>query len=88
MDTARLHHGPFGLPRGLPANCAGRITDHDATIGRLIARILAGGDQPHRTTVSESHLLDLERDTLDGLTDADEAHRDRLVARNGGDRRE
>jgi len=41
---------------------AGRITDHDATIGRLIARILAGGDVPHRTTVSEAHLLDLERE--------------------------
>jgi 3-hydroxyacyl-CoA dehydrogenase len=43
---------------------AGRISDHDATIGRLIARILAGGDVPHRTTVRETHLLDLEREAF------------------------
>ena len=41
---------------------AGRISDHDATIGRQIARVLAGGDVPHRTTVSERQLLDLERE--------------------------
>jgi 3-hydroxyacyl-CoA dehydrogenase len=40
---------------------AGRISDHDALIGRKLAWILAGGDIPAATTVSEQHLLDLER---------------------------
>jgi 3-hydroxyacyl-CoA dehydrogenase len=41
---------------------AGRISDHDAVIGRKLATIMAGGDLPHPTTVSEQHLLDLERE--------------------------
>src|SRR5690606_17849098 len=36
---------------------AGRLSEHDVTIGRAIARVLAGGDLPHATTVSEAHLL-------------------------------
>ena len=43
---------------------AGRISDHDALIGRKLAWILAGGDVPHETTVTESHLLDLEREAF------------------------
>ncbi len=43
---------------------AGRISDHDAVIGRALAKILAGGDLPHRTTVSEDYLLDLEREAF------------------------
>ncbi len=46
------------------AHRAGRISDHDALIGRKLAWILAGGDIPHRTTVSETHLLDLEREVF------------------------
>ncbi len=46
------------------AHRAGRISDHDALIGRKLAWILSGGDLPHRTTVSESHLLDLEREAF------------------------
>lgn len=46
------------------ARRAGRISDHDARIGRLIARVLTGGDVPHRTTVSEQQLLDLEREAF------------------------
>ena len=42
----------------------GRISDHDALIGRKLARILAGGDAPHATIVSEQHLLDLEREAF------------------------
>jgi 3-hydroxyacyl-CoA dehydrogenase len=42
----------------------GRISDHDALIGRTLARILAGGALPHRTTVSEDYLLDLEREAF------------------------
>jgi 3-hydroxyacyl-CoA dehydrogenase len=43
---------------------AGRISDHDAAIGRALARILSGGSFPHRTTVSEDALLDLEREAF------------------------
>ena len=43
---------------------AGRISEHDALIGRTLATILAGGALPHRTTVSEQHLLDLEREAF------------------------
>ncbi|HEY7476045.1 MAG TPA: 3-hydroxyacyl-CoA dehydrogenase NAD-binding domain-containing protein [Vicinamibacterales bacterium] len=43
---------------------AGRISDHDALIGRKLAWILAGGDLPHRTTVPEQYLLDLEREAF------------------------
>ena len=45
----------------------GHISDHDTLIGRALARILSGGDLPHATTVSEQHLLDLEREAFLGL---------------------
>jgi 3-hydroxyacyl-CoA dehydrogenase len=43
---------------------AGRIGDHDAVVGRVLANVLAGGALPHRTTVSEQYLLDLEREAF------------------------
>jgi len=43
---------------------AGRISDHDALIGRKLARILAGGDLEHPATVTEQQLLDLEREAF------------------------
>jgi 3-hydroxyacyl-CoA dehydrogenase len=43
---------------------AGRITDHDALVGRALASILAGGALPHQTLVTEQHLLDLEREAF------------------------
>jgi 3-hydroxyacyl-CoA dehydrogenase len=43
---------------------AGRASDHDALIGRKLAHIFAGGDLPHASTVSEEHLLDLEREAF------------------------
>jgi 3-hydroxyacyl-CoA dehydrogenase len=43
---------------------AGRISDHDAVVGRTLAHVLAGGALPHQTTVSEQHLLDLEREAF------------------------
>ncbi len=46
---------------------AGRIGDHDALIGRKLAHILSGGALPHATTVSEQHLLDLEREAFISL---------------------
>ena len=43
---------------------AGRATDHDAVIGRALAHVVAGGSLPHPSTVSEQHLLDLEREAF------------------------
>jgi 3-hydroxyacyl-CoA dehydrogenase len=43
---------------------AERISDHDALIGRTLARIMAGGSLPHPSTVSEQQLLDLEREAF------------------------
>ena len=43
---------------------AGRISDHDAVIGRALAKVLSGGALPHQTTVSEEYLLDLEREAF------------------------
>jgi 3-hydroxyacyl-CoA dehydrogenase len=46
------------------AQRAGRISDHDALIGRKLATIMAGGSLPHATVVTEQHLLDLEREAF------------------------
>jgi len=43
---------------------AGRISEHDALVGRTLATILAGGSLPHRTMVGEEYLLDLEREAF------------------------
>jgi 3-hydroxyacyl-CoA dehydrogenase len=43
---------------------SGRASDHDALVGRKLAHVFAGGDLPHATTVSEQHLLDLEREAF------------------------
>jgi 3-hydroxyacyl-CoA dehydrogenase len=43
---------------------AGRISDHDAVVGRALANILTGGALPNQTTVSEQYLLDLEREAF------------------------
>jgi 3-hydroxyacyl-CoA dehydrogenase len=43
---------------------AGRISDHDVTVARALANVLAGGALPHQTMVSEQYLLDLEREAF------------------------
>lgn len=43
---------------------AGRISDHDAAIGRKLSWILSGGALPHGGHVSEDQLLDLEREAF------------------------
>ena len=43
---------------------AGRISDHDALIGRKLATIMAGGNLPHPATLPEQALLDLEREAF------------------------
>jgi 3-hydroxyacyl-CoA dehydrogenase len=42
----------------------GRISEHDALIGGKLAWILAGGNAPHSTTLSEQQVLDLEREAF------------------------
>jgi 3-hydroxyacyl-CoA dehydrogenase len=42
----------------------GRISDHDAVVGRALALVLAGGALPQAATVGEQHLLDLEREAF------------------------
>jgi len=42
----------------------GRISDHDALIGRKLAWILAGGDLPHAGALTEQQVLDLEREAF------------------------
>jgi 3-hydroxyacyl-CoA dehydrogenase len=42
----------------------GRISDHDAAVGRALASVLSGGALPHQTRVSEAYLLDLEREAF------------------------
>jgi 3-hydroxyacyl-CoA dehydrogenase len=46
---------------------AGRISDHDSLVGRRLAWVLSGGTLPHQTTVTESYLLELEREAFLGL---------------------
>jgi 3-hydroxyacyl-CoA dehydrogenase len=43
---------------------AGRISDYDAVLGRKLATVMAGGNLPHASTVSEQELLDLEREAF------------------------
>ena len=43
---------------------SGRISDHDALIGRKLAWVLAGGNVTHATTLTETQLLDLEREAF------------------------
>ena len=80
LDLARAGYQPPPRPDAIPVGGAGvraaldlgvhlarrggHISDYDARIGRTLSRILAGGDLPHATTVSEQRLLDLEREAF------------------------
>jgi 3-hydroxyacyl-CoA dehydrogenase len=46
------------------ASRAGRISDHDALIGRKLAWILSGGNMKAAGTMTEQQLLDLEREAF------------------------
>ncbi len=46
---------------------AGRISDHDALIGRKLAWVMSGGALPHATMVDEQYVLDLEREAFVSL---------------------
>jgi 3-hydroxyacyl-CoA dehydrogenase len=45
----------------------GHITAYDELVGRRLAGVMAGGDVPEGTLVSEEYLLDLEREAFLGL---------------------
>jgi 3-hydroxyacyl-CoA dehydrogenase len=69
VPRAAIRVGGAGLLAALKlgihlAHRAGRISDHDAVIGRKLAWILAGGNQPHATTLTEQQVLDLEREAF------------------------
>jgi 3-hydroxyacyl-CoA dehydrogenase len=69
MPAAGILVGGEGLLAALKlgihlAYRAGRISDHDAVVGRALAGVLAGGALPHQTMVSEQYLLDLEREAF------------------------
>ena len=53
---------------------SGRITDHDALIGRKLAWVLAGGNLPRAGTLSEQQLLDLEREAFLSLCGERKTH--------------
>jgi 3-hydroxyacyl-CoA dehydrogenase len=55
---AALKLGVFLAWRG------GRISDHDALIGRKLAWVLSGGSLGHLGTLTEQQLLDLEREAF------------------------
>ena len=42
----------------------GKVSEHDAIIGRHLARVLTGGDCSPITPVTEQHVLDLEREAF------------------------
>jgi 3-hydroxyacyl-CoA dehydrogenase len=42
----------------------GFISDHDALIGKKLAKVMSGGDMNHQTYVSERYLIDLEREAF------------------------
>ena len=43
---------------------AGRISEHDALVGRRLATVMAGGALPHASTITEQEFLDLEREAF------------------------
>ena len=49
------------------AKTGGHITAHDEVVGQRLAHVMAGGDVPEGSWVSEDYLLDLEREALLGL---------------------
>lgn len=56
--AAMLKSGVFGMVQ------SGYISQHDAKIANHLIRILTGGDVPRGTEVSETYLLDLEREAF------------------------
>ena len=80
LSRARAGYAPVSLRSAIPvlgddifarlslgihlAQRAGRASEHDALVGRALARVLSGGDLAHKTAVGEEYLLDLEREAF------------------------
>ena len=47
---------------------AGKISAHDALVGKKLAYVLTGGDASPLELVEEQYMLDLERETILSLT--------------------
>jgi 3-hydroxyacyl-CoA dehydrogenase len=93
LERARAGHQPLSPRTGIRvggeavlstlllgvhlAHRAGRITDHDAVIGRKLAGVLSGGALPHETRVDQQYLLDLEREAFVSLC-GEQKTRDRI----------
>jgi 3-hydroxyacyl-CoA dehydrogenase len=58
---------------------AHQISEHDAKIGAHLARVISGGAVPAGATVSEQHILDLEREAFLSLC-GEQKTRDRIQA--------
>lgn len=43
---------------------AGKATDHDVTVGKALAWVLSGGKTDMTESITENHLLSLERRTI------------------------
>jgi len=61
-----IGEGGAGTMRQLLHNLVGahQISEHDAKISAHLARVLSGGGVPAGATVSEQHMLDLEREAF------------------------
>src|SRR5207249_156149 len=80
LDRVREGYSPPARPTAIPVGGetlraaldlgvhlawrAGRITGHEAVIGRKLSWVLSGGAMPAGAKVSEEYLLDLEREAF------------------------
>ena len=57
----------------------GKISEHDAVVGRHLARVVTGGECSPVTSVTEQHMLDLEREAFLSLAGMEKSQ-DRMQA--------
>jgi 3-hydroxyacyl-CoA dehydrogenase len=57
----------------------GKVSEHDAVIGRYLARVVTGGECSPVTPVTEQHVLDLEREAFLSLAGMEKSQ-DRMQA--------
>jgi len=56
-----------------------KVSEHDAVIGRYLARVVTGGECSPVTPVTEQHVLDLEREAFLSLAGMEKSQ-DRMQA--------
>src|SRR6266496_643466 len=57
----------------------GKVSEHDAVVGRHLARVVTGGECSPVTPVTEQHVLDLEREAFLSLAGTEKSQ-DRMQA--------